>query len=81
MESSSGEILHIVSMYLEREIRIITGSRSRDSSRKLFKKLSILPFILQYILSLLLFIVKNKALLQVHSIDTGYKSNIHQTLS
>jgi hypothetical protein len=38
----------------------------------------------QYILSLLLFIVKNKAVFQlsseVHSVNTRYKSNLHQPL-
>jgi hypothetical protein len=41
-------------------IRIITGCRSRDSCRDVFKKLKILPLQSQYILSLLLFVVYNK---------------------
>jgi hypothetical protein len=65
----------------KRVIRIITRSRPRDSCTQLFKKLGILPLTLQYILSLLTFIVKNKALFQlnskVHSINTRYKSNLH----
>jgi hypothetical protein len=63
---------------------IIAGSRPRDSCRQLFKKLGILPLASQYILSLLMFIVKNKALFQlnseVHSINTRYKSNLHGPL-
>jgi hypothetical protein len=54
--------------------RIITGSRPTHSCRQQFKKL----------LSLLLFIVKNKALLQlnseVHNINTRYKSNPHRPI-
>jgi hypothetical protein len=41
-------------------IRIITGYRSRDSCRDLFKNLKILPLQWQYIFSLLLFVVDNK---------------------
>ena len=41
-------------------VRIITGSRPRDSCRELFKHLRILPLQSQYILSLFLFIVNNK---------------------
>jgi len=51
----------------ERVIRIITKSRPRDSCRQLFKKLGILPLMLQYIISLLLFIVNNKGLFQINS--------------
>ena len=55
-----------------RVIRIITGSRPRDSCRQLFKKLGILTLISQHILSLLLFIVTNKALFQVNSGSSYY---------
>jgi hypothetical protein len=44
-------------------IRIITGCKSRDSCRDLFKNLKILPLQSQYILSLLLFVVDNKNIL------------------
>jgi hypothetical protein len=44
----------------KRRVRIITNSDNRDSCRELFKKLSILPLQSQYILSLLMFVVKNK---------------------
>jgi len=54
----------------ERVIRIITDSR------QLLMKLGILPLMSQYIFSLLLFIVNNKALFQmnseIHSINTRY---------
>jgi hypothetical protein len=62
---------------------MITGLRPRDSCRQPFKKLGTLP-IHTYILSLLLFLVKNKALFhlnsEVHSINTRYKSNLHRPL-
>ena len=78
---NSSHSIHVFRLQ-KRVIRIITGSRLRDSCRQLFKKLGILPLISQYILSLLLFIVKNKALFQlnseVHSINTRYKSNLHR---
>ena len=64
----------------ERVIRIITYSRPRDSCRQLFKILGILPLMSQYIFSLLLFIVNNKALFQInseiHSINTRNNSFI-----
>ena len=44
----------------KKAVRIITGSRPRDSCRKLFKHLRILPLQSQYVLSLLTFVVDNK---------------------
>jgi hypothetical protein len=44
----------------KRIIRIMTGTNSRVSCRNLFKELGILPFASLYILSLMLFVVKNK---------------------
>jgi hypothetical protein len=80
---NSSHNIHVLRLQ-KRVIRIITGSRPRDSCRQLFKKLGILPLTSQYILPLLLFIVKNKALFQwnseVHSINTRYKSNLHQPI-
>jgi len=38
------------------------GHRSRDSCRKLFIKLKILPLPSQYVVSLLLFVIKNREL-------------------
>ena len=53
---NSSNSLHV--FWLQKQaIRIITGSRPKDSCRGLFKKLSILPLQSRYILSLLLFIV------------------------
>jgi hypothetical protein len=48
-------------------IRSITGCRSRDTSRDLFKNLKILPLQSQYILSLLLFVVNNKNKFKLNS--------------
>jgi hypothetical protein len=55
-------------------IRIITNSGNRDSCRDLFKELNILPLQSQYLLTLLMFIAKNKELskmnLDVHNFNT-----------
>jgi len=63
----------------KRIIRNMTISRSRDSCRHLFKILEILP--LQYILSVLLFMVKNKDLYttnqEIHNITTRSNTNLH----
>jgi hypothetical protein len=59
------------------------GCRSRDSCRNLFKKLRILPLKLQYILSLLLFVVNNKDQFVVNSencsINMRHSTNFHLT--
>jgi len=63
-------------------IRIMTGCRSTDSCRKLFINLEILPLPSQYILSLLLFMLrdKNQFLVnsEIHYIDTRQHANFHQ---
>ena len=63
-------------------IRIKMGCRSRDSCRKLFLNLEILPLPSQYILSLLLFTIRNKNQFQVnseiHQINTRQRANLHQ---
>ena len=63
----------------KRAIRIITNSRMRDSCRELFKKLEILPLHSQYILSISIFVIKNKHLFhtnnQIHSIHTRFTTN------
>jgi hypothetical protein len=60
----------------KRIIRIIMGCRSRDSCRKLFIILKILPLPSLYILSLLLFVIKNKELFTTNS---EIHSILHQT--
>jgi len=63
-------------------IRIMMGCRSTDSCRKLFPNLEILPLPSQYILSLLLFMIRNKNQFQVNSkipqINTRQHANLHQ---
>ena len=63
-------------------IRIMTGSRSTDSCRKLFINLEILLLPSQYILSLLLFMIRNKNQFlvnsEIHHIDTRQHANFHQ---
>jgi hypothetical protein len=65
-------------------IRIMLGCRSRDSCRKLFIKLKMLPLPTQYIFSLLLFEIKNKEQYTVNSevyhIDMRQHLNLHQPL-
>jgi hypothetical protein len=43
------------------------GCKNRVSFRNLFRRLEILPFVSQYILSLMLFVVKNKNLFTLNS--------------
>jgi len=44
----------------KKDIRIMDGCGNRVLCRNLFKKLQILPLTSQYMLSLLMFVVKNK---------------------
>ena len=57
------------------------GYRSRVSCRSLFKTLGILPLTLQYILSLMLFVVKNKHFFilnsESHANDTRHLNNLY----
>jgi hypothetical protein len=66
-------------------IIIIFGCKSRDSCRQLFKTIQILPLPSQYILTLLLFVVKNRnqhrTNSEVHDINTRQHYNLHQPLS
>jgi len=63
-------------------IRIMMGCRSKDSCTKLFPNLEILPLPSQYILSLLLFMIRNKNQFQVnsaiHQINTRQHIHLHQ---
>jgi hypothetical protein len=65
----------------KRAIRIIMNAGNRISCRELFKKLNILPLYSQYILSLLLFVVKNTDEFttnsEVHTINTQHRSGLH----
>jgi len=51
----------------KRIVRIMTGCKNRVSCRNLFRRLEILSFASQYILLLMLFVVKNKNLLTLNS--------------
>jgi len=55
------------------------------SCRNLFRKLKILPLISQYILSLMMFVIKNKNQFrvnsEVHNIKTRQHKNLHQSTS
>jgi len=51
----------------KRIIRIMMGYKNRVSGRNLFRTLEILPFVSQYILLLMLFVVKNKNLFILNS--------------
>jgi len=65
----------------KRAIRIIMNASNRVSCHELFKKLNILPLHSQYILSLLLFVVKNieeyKFNSEVHCINTRHRSDLY----
>jgi hypothetical protein len=54
---------------------------NRISCHELFKKLNILPLYSQYILSLLLFVIKNidefTVNSEVHTINTRHRSDLH----
>jgi len=62
-------------------IRIMEGCGSRVSCRNLFKKLQILPFTSQYLLSLLMFVVQNKNIFltnnENHNLDTRQRNNLY----
>jgi hypothetical protein len=45
------------------------GCKNRVSFRNLFRRLEIMPFVSQYILSLMLFVVKNKHLSTLNSVN------------
>jgi hypothetical protein len=65
----------------KRVIHIITKSGSKTSCRQLFKQLEILPLQSQYILSTLLFVIKNKSLFAInqnfHTINTRHNLHLH----
>jgi len=65
----------------KRVISIMMNAGNRESCHELLKKLNILPLYSQYILSLLLFVVKNinmfKSNSVVHSINTRHCSDLY----
>jgi len=66
----------------KRIIRIMTGSRNRDSCRKLFTSMEILPLSSLYIFLLLQFVIKNNDLFttnnEFHNLCTWQHHNFHQ---
>jgi hypothetical protein len=66
----------------KRIIRIMMGCKNRDSCRKLFINLKILPLPSQYIFCLLLFVVKNRVLFsqnnELRPFSTRQHQNLHQ---
>ena len=73
--------LHIFRLQ-KKAVRIIMGLGPRDSCRKPFKHLRILPLQSQYIFSLMMFVVENKSIFQakseMHGINTRQNSNLYQ---
>jgi len=68
----------------KRAIRVKTNSSNRTSCRGLFKELGILPLCSQYILSLALFVVKNKDDFIINSDIHPYNTrsnNLHPSLT
>jgi hypothetical protein len=78
-----GKSHHSVNIFKiqKRIIRIITNSNRYYTRHPLFKQLQILPLPLQYIFSILLFVITNKKLFQlnsqVHNIHNRYNDNLH----
>jgi len=69
----------------KRIVRIMTGYKNRVSCRNLFRRLEILPFISQYILSLMLFVIKNIFFLTLnlenHTKSTRQLNNFYQPVT
>ena len=65
----------------KRILRIITNKSKRDSCRHLFKQLQILTLPSQYILSLLVFVTKNRNLFlsnsEIYNLNTQFNYNLH----
>jgi hypothetical protein len=61
----------------KRRIRIMTGSKSKDSCRKLFTSLKILPLPSLYIFYLLKFVTQNKDLFSTNNKTHNYGTRQH----
>jgi exonuclease III len=72
---------NIIFRLQKRAVRIIMGIRGRDSCRKYFRELKILPLKSQYIYSLSLFVINNRhyfeANNEVHNINTRARFDLH----
>jgi hypothetical protein len=66
-------------------VRIVTGARSRASWKPLFKALEILTLPLQYVLSLMTFLVHNLEYFtcnfSIHSINTRKKLQLYRLIA
>jgi len=75
--------------YLEcknkKKIRIMMGYKKKFSCRNLFRGLEILPFVSQYILLLMLFVVKNKIMFilnsKIHTKSTQQTNTFYQPIT
>jgi len=82
-----GNLPHAIKVFTmqKRIVTIMMGYKNRVSCRNLFRKLEILPFVYQYILLLMLFVVKNKNLftlnLENHTKCTRQFNNFYQPMS
>jgi hypothetical protein len=67
----------------KRVIRVIMGCSYRESCRDLFKELNILPLKSQYVLSLMMFVIKNKEYFiknnDCHGLYTRQNTNLHMS--
>jgi hypothetical protein len=78
-----GNSAHSINIFKlqKRTVRIITNSGNRVSCRHLFRKVDILPFYSQYLLSLLIFAIDNISLFKTNSelyeINTRNINNFH----
>jgi exonuclease III len=72
---------NIIFRLQKRAVRFIMGIRPRDSCRKYFQELKILPLKSQYIYSLLMFVINNRHLFEanaeIHNINTRNKFDLH----
>jgi hypothetical protein len=66
---------------MQKKAITIVGRDNRVSCRNLFKKLRILPLTSQYLISLLMFVVRNKnhfsTNIENHNINTRQRNNLH----
>jgi len=81
-----GNSPHVMKIFRmqKRIVKIMMGYKNRVSCRNLFRKLEVLPFVSQYILLLMLFVVKNKNLFALnsknHTKSTRQFNNFYQPI-
>jgi len=72
---------HLTNSSFKIQKRIITNSSNHDTCHYLFKQLQILSLPSQYILSLLVFVIKNSDFFQsnseIHNLSTRFNHNLH----